>query len=288
MLDSRLTLAPMILLVSVACEGAQLTTASVQAAVNQVVAWTQKGGSVTVLGVREIPVQNQATADLRFNNFQYNATGFTHEPRAKNETTPTGDYVPPSAERHVATYSGPGVATLTHYNDGRWVLTTIDFDFKQLTSNVTIGAAPAPTPAPAALVWPAFCDAIIKGDAKTVASLMQKNLVNRECNGTKPLSLAIVSYPNANITKLLLDAGADINFRKPNDSSSYVSYSAITCDLETTRLLLKYKPDLSYEDPNSHVHLLDAVRESARWKSKDSEQAACKEVVSLLQAAGAR
>src|SRR5438552_2290861 len=75
-----------------------LTGVSVQAAVNQVVAWTQKGGSVTVLGVREVPGQNVATADLQFNSFQYNAAGFNNEPRSKDETTPPGDplvvYIP--------------------------------------------------------------------------------------------------------------------------------------------------------------------------------------------------
>ena len=117
-----------------------LTAASVQVAVNQAIDWTRKGGSVTVSGVQEFPGQNEARADLQF-NLQYNAD-FMGIPRQKNETTPPGNpavvYIPPSATRSVANYSGPGAATIKHYSDGRWVLTQIDFNFKQLTMNIQI------------------------------------------------------------------------------------------------------------------------------------------------------
>lgn len=120
----------------------QLTVPKVQAAVNQAADWTRKGGSVTVTGIQELPAQNEARADLQFNNFQYNASGFTNEPAAQNETTPTGnpavDYIPPSAERHVASYSGNGSATIKHYTDGRWVLTAVSFEFHGLTTNIPV------------------------------------------------------------------------------------------------------------------------------------------------------
>src|SRR5260370_1172777 len=116
------------------CLGQTLTAPSVQAAVNQAVAWTQTGGSVTVVGVREVPGQNEATADLQFNNFQYNAD-FMNVPKPKGERTPSGNpavnYIPPSASRNVLNYSGQGVASITHYTDSRWVLTRLDFTFMQ-------------------------------------------------------------------------------------------------------------------------------------------------------------
>jgi hypothetical protein len=118
-----------------------LTAASVQAAVNQAVAWTQTGGSITVVGVREVPGQNAAAADLQFNNFQYNAD-FMSVPKPKSERTPAGNpavvYIPPSASRNFLNYSGQGVASMTHYTDGRWVLTRIDFNFVQITSSVPV------------------------------------------------------------------------------------------------------------------------------------------------------
>ena len=141
-----------------------LTAASVQAAVNQAVAWTQTGGSVAVAGVREVPAQNEATADLQFNNFQYNAD-FMNIPKPKSERTPAGDpavvYIPPSASRNISNYSGRGIASMTHYTDGRWVLTRIDFNFVQITSSILVTAsgtsstqakAPSRAPTEAALL----------------------------------------------------------------------------------------------------------------------------------------
>ena len=143
-----------VLSVTGTCLGQAPTAASVQAAVNQAVDWTQTGGSVTVVGVREVPGQNEATADLQFNNFQYNAD-FMKTPRPKSERTPAGNpavvYIPPSATRNVLSYSGSGVASMTHYTDGRWVLTRIDFNFVQITSTVLVAtnSAPAQVPRPA-------------------------------------------------------------------------------------------------------------------------------------------
>lgn len=138
-----------VLFLAAACRAQKgLSAGPVQAAVNEAVAFTQTGGSITVLGVREIPGQNEAVADLQFNNFQYNAD-FMKVPKPKNERTPQGDpavvYIPPSAERMVLTYSGQGAASLTRYADGRWVLTRIDFNFVQITSNIPITARSAPS-----------------------------------------------------------------------------------------------------------------------------------------------
>jgi hypothetical protein len=55
---------------------------------------------IVVEGVQELPQENSAKASLRFNNFEYGSGRFT--------------------------YSGSGVATFSHYNDGRWVLTKVE------------------------------------------------------------------------------------------------------------------------------------------------------------------
>jgi hypothetical protein len=59
-------------------------------------------GSIQVRGVREIPSENSAIADLDISGVMV-----------------------PSAWGPPHPYNGPGVATFSHYTDGRWVLTKI-------------------------------------------------------------------------------------------------------------------------------------------------------------------
>ncbi|HAG80606.1 MAG TPA: hypothetical protein DCL61_05415 [Cyanobacteria bacterium UBA12227] len=61
-------------------------------------------GSIVVIGVQEIPQENLAKASINFNNFQWQS----------------------SRSNSLEEYSGHGVATFSHYNDGRWVLTKIE------------------------------------------------------------------------------------------------------------------------------------------------------------------
>ena len=83
---------------------AQLSTATAQKTIDQ---WIKSGGKATVNGVQELPQENTARADLTISNFTFQqATGF-------------GGVRP-------RTYSGPGTAIFTHYNDGRWVLSQIE------------------------------------------------------------------------------------------------------------------------------------------------------------------
>jgi hypothetical protein len=85
---------------------ANLTTENGQAALNRWMSIADpSGGRVTIVGgIREVPSQNIATADVQLSNFHYqSARGYGQR-----------------------LYSGLGTATFVHYTDGRWVLTRIE------------------------------------------------------------------------------------------------------------------------------------------------------------------
>lgn len=128
--------------------GSSLTTDNVQRAVDQILDWTKKGGGVRVLGIQELPQQNQAKADIRFEDFQYNSTDMG-TPVSKDKVTPpqpninSPNYWAEAAayvnnQVKVTRYSGEGVGILKHYNDGRWVLTSVHFNFVGVNGAVTI------------------------------------------------------------------------------------------------------------------------------------------------------
>jgi YARHG domain len=128
--------------------GGQLTTEKVQRAVDMVLDWTRKGGRATVLGVQELPRENAARADIQFDGFQYNAD-LQGSPVSKDKKTPPSPDIndPKFSEKRlrlategtrVVRFSGRGVGILKHFNDGRWVLTAVHFDFVGLTGNIEI------------------------------------------------------------------------------------------------------------------------------------------------------
>jgi hypothetical protein len=111
----------------------------VQRAVDKALDWTRRGGRATVLGIQELPQENAARADIRFDDFQYNANT-QGSPVSKDKKAPPEPSVndPNFYEKmlkhgleqtQVKRFSGQGVGILKHYNDGRWVLTEIHFDF---------------------------------------------------------------------------------------------------------------------------------------------------------------
>ena len=81
----------------------KLTTEAAQRAINQFA-----GGTAMVSGIQELPQENSAKADVQFSQFRFPFK----DPMLGNTTTQT--------------YSGPGVAAFTHYNDGRWVLSQLN------------------------------------------------------------------------------------------------------------------------------------------------------------------
>ena len=110
--------------------------------------WTRKGGGATVLGIQELPQENAARADIRFDGFQYNANG-AGTPVSKDKKGPPEpaindpNYYQKMAEygtgqMQVKKFSGKGVGILKHYNDGRWVLTEVHFDFEVLKADLEI------------------------------------------------------------------------------------------------------------------------------------------------------
>lgn len=81
----------------------RITTEKAQQALNQ---WISRAGSgqVTIVGgVREVPAENAATAELKFTKFVYVS----------------------SRTKQTLEYSGSGNATFMHYTDGRWVLSKV-------------------------------------------------------------------------------------------------------------------------------------------------------------------
>ncbi len=129
-------------------ETLRLSVEKVQAAVNKALDWTYKGGRATVLGIRELPQENAARADVRFDDFQFNADSYGM-PVDKNKKTPAEPdirdpkyyekmYQNRAGQIHVERYSGQGTATLTKYNDGRWVLTGVQFGTNGTKANIEI------------------------------------------------------------------------------------------------------------------------------------------------------
>jgi hypothetical protein len=114
------------------------TTPQIQSAIQQVLSQFQRAGNVSVVGLRENSGQNTAEADLQFNGFQYMADGAGRlldrnyqKPREPNINSPNfyqemAAYGMASMSS-VQTWSGGGLATLTHYSDGRWMLTSVRF-----------------------------------------------------------------------------------------------------------------------------------------------------------------
>lgn len=125
-----------------------LTNEKVQRAVDKALDWTKISGKAEVLGIQEIPQQNSAIVDIRFEDFRHNADQ-AGTPIAKNKKTPPEPKVGSpnfsddaykfvTQQTHVTSYSGKGVGTLKHYNDGRWVLTGINFNLISLNANLEI------------------------------------------------------------------------------------------------------------------------------------------------------
>jgi len=125
-----------------------LTNEKVQRALDKALDWTKVGGRATVLGIQETPQQNAAIVDIRFDDFRYNADQ-AGTPVAKDKKSPSKPSVssPNFSDElykavtqmvHVASYSGKGVGTLKYYNDGRWVLTEINFDLMRVCPNLEI------------------------------------------------------------------------------------------------------------------------------------------------------
>jgi hypothetical protein len=84
-------------------DDSRITTEKAQQALNQWITAAGSGQVSIVGGVRELPSENAATADLTFSNFTY----------VHSQTSQT---------RH---YSGAGKAVFMHYTDGRWVLNKV-------------------------------------------------------------------------------------------------------------------------------------------------------------------
>jgi len=133
---------------SSATSNSLLSVDKVQRAVDKALDWTRKGGGATVLGIQELPQENAARADIRFDGFQYNANG-AGTPMSKDKKGPAEpamndpDYYRKMAEyglgqMQVKKYSGKGVGILKHYNDGRWVLTEVHFDFDGVKAEIEI------------------------------------------------------------------------------------------------------------------------------------------------------
>lgn len=129
-------------------EQARLSVERVQVAVDKTLDWTRKGGSATVLGIQEFPQENAARADVRFDNFQYNADMYG-TPVEKNKKAPAEPnindpkfyekmYQNRVGQMQVKKFSGQGAGILKHYNDGRWVLTEVQFDFVGVSRKIEL------------------------------------------------------------------------------------------------------------------------------------------------------
>lgn len=121
----------------------KLNSEKVQRAVDKALNWTRKGGGAIVLGIQELPQENAARVDIRFDQFQY-ATDYYGQPTsASKQAKPLPKDRLPSPDElfgqpKVETYSGKGIGILKHYTDGRWVLAEVHFNLVGVNSNVEI------------------------------------------------------------------------------------------------------------------------------------------------------
>lgn len=109
-----------------------LAPSDVEPAVNQMVSRYRLGGNIKVSGIREVPKENTATADLQFEGFEF-ATDLEgghlieaakYKPSDTKQRNPT-DPLPSMDEMfppRKQVFNNQGTAILTKYNDDRWVL----------------------------------------------------------------------------------------------------------------------------------------------------------------------
>lgn len=126
----------------------QLTNAKVERAVTQLTSNLRVAGAISVEGIQELPQENSARADLRFKNFQYKSD-MAGTPLSSNRQAPEKPQInDPSfydkmyrygtQQVYTKNYSGPGFAVLKHYNDGRWVLKEVHWEFNGWVGDVDI------------------------------------------------------------------------------------------------------------------------------------------------------
>jgi hypothetical protein len=96
----------------------KLTKEKVQVALDTALARLKQGGTATVTGILENPQENSARADIQYTNFQYD-----------NGTPYVGKQ----------NFTGQGFAVLSHYNDGRWVMTRVQlWSIDSITTSIEI------------------------------------------------------------------------------------------------------------------------------------------------------
>lgn len=125
-----------------------LTNQKVENAVNRLTSNLRTDGSVNVAGIQELPQENAARADIRFNSFQYKSD-MAGTPLSKDKSTPKKPdvnspnfydemYKYGTQQVQSRNYSGQGFAVLKHYNDGRWVFKEVQWEFNAWVGNVDI------------------------------------------------------------------------------------------------------------------------------------------------------
>ena len=126
----------------------QLTRAKVERAVNRLTSNLRVDGAINVEGIQELPQENSARADLRFTNFRYKAD-MAGTPLSSNRQAPEKPQINDpnfydkmyrygTQQVYTKTYSGQGFAVLKHYNDGRWVLKEVRWEFNGWVGDVDI------------------------------------------------------------------------------------------------------------------------------------------------------
>lgn len=126
----------------------KLTKTKVEEAVGRLTSNLRVSGSIVVEGIRELPQENAARADLRFVDFKYKSdmagTPLSNDkqaPKKPNINDPNFyDQMYKFGTQQVQTrsYSGQGFAVLEHYSDERWVLKEVHWEFNGWSGNVDV------------------------------------------------------------------------------------------------------------------------------------------------------
>lgn len=114
-----------------------------------------------------------------------------------------------------------------------------------------------------------------------------KGLDDYDANGCTPLYYAVINN-NRELTKALLDKGCDINKRNGKDETTVLNHAVDNQELEMVRLLLSYKPDLTFKYKSSvyssEADILYTSIHAKKYHATYNEKKACEIIKCLLEA----
>jgi tetratricopeptide (TPR) repeat protein len=135
----------------------------------------------------------------------------------------------------------------------------------------------------------ALVEAALCCQANIVQLLLENGAVARD---GEALIAAVDSCEGADVVKLLIDKGADVNAKRSSDGETALMWSAQMAEVDVVRLLLKNGADVHAKDSGGRTALRRLVEDGGNGFWNDNRKAQFErdkpEVVRLLKEAGAK